>query len=66
MSLKSKQSRYDPSFGITFDELKERIVDSLEQEEILDHLNLSTEELVDLLDDEIWDKRKRFWYLHND
>jgi len=41
-------------------------VDSLEQEEILDHLNLSTEELVDLLDDEIWDKRKRFWYLHND
>ena len=66
MNLRSKQSRYDPSFGITFDELKERIVDCLEQEEILDHLNLSTEELVDLLDDEIWDKRKRFWYLHND
>ena len=66
MSLKSKPSRYDPSSGITFDELKERIVDSLEQEEIIDTLNLSTEELVEILDDEIWDKRKRFWYLHND
>jgi hypothetical protein len=46
--------------------LYQRIVDAMDQEELLDILQVSMDDLVELLQDEIWKKRKRFWTLYND
>jgi hypothetical protein len=38
----------------------------MDQEELLDILQFSMEDLVAILQDEIWEKRQRFWALYND
>ena len=66
MSSTYRQSQSSPYSEITPEELNQRIVDALDQEELLDILQIPMEELVYLLQDEIWEKRKRFWRLYND
>ncbi len=66
MSSTYKQSQSSHYSEITPDELYQRIVDAMDQEELLDILQVSMDDLVELLQDEIWKKRKRFWTLYND
>lgn len=66
MSSTYRQSQSSPYSEITPEELHQRIVDALDQEELLDILQIPMEELVYILQDEIWEKRKRFWRLYND
>lgn len=66
MSSTYRQSQSSPYSEITPEELHQRIVDALDQEELLDILQIPMDELVYILQDEIWEKRKRFWRLYND
>ncbi len=66
MSSRYKQYQSSPYSKITPDELYQRIIDAMDQEELLDILQFSMEDLVAILQDEIWEKRQRFWALYND